>query len=265
MCRVQTIDYDAWARTYDETRGASPSVIAPLLKALSGLAGRALLDIGGGTGNIALPLAEAGFRVALCDLSPEMVRRAAAKLDGTPLAVADAQHLPFRDASFDCAVSINVLGHVPDWRAYFREARRVIRKGPFVMKGATAETLKGNWVLEYLPGIRDHAPPHPYQPEEAIIGGLCAAGFSRVEVTRVHYRDLVDGSFQALKHFPQAFLDDARIMNIAIFKRLPPDELRAGLEAIRRDYRSGRLREVIARYGPLAREYGDGSVFTAWP
>ena len=38
----------------------------------------------------------------------------------------------------------------------------------------------------------------------------------------------------------------------------PPETLSASLAAIRRDHASGRLREVIARYEPLVREYGDG-------
>ncbi len=53
-------------------------------------------------------------------------------------------------------------------------------------------------------------------------------------------------------------------MNTATIRRLPPAELRSGLEAIRRDHRSGRLRDIIARYQPLVQQYGDGSVFTAY-
>lgn len=260
-----TVDYDRWAHTYDATRGASPSVLDPLLEALGPPHGRSLLDIGGGTGNFALSLHEAGFRVALCDLSPAMIRRASQKLAQALLAVADAQRLPFTDASFDCAISVNVLGHVPDWRASFREARRVLRGGPFVVKGSTRETLQASWVTDYLPGIAAHAAGHQFQPEDEIIGALRDAGFQRVELRRVHYHDLADGSFQALKHHPEAFLDDERIMNTATIQRLSPDELRAGLHAIRRDYRSGRLREVIDRYQPLVQRYGDGSLFVAHP
>ena len=79
--------------------------------------GRSLLDIGGGTGNFAAALAQQGFRVALCDYSPEMARRASTKLGVSPVLVADATHLPLRDASFDSAISVNVLGHVADWHA----------------------------------------------------------------------------------------------------------------------------------------------------
>jgi len=262
---MNVIDYDAWAKTYDDTRGASPSVLGPLLDALGPPERRSLLDVGGGTGNFARALAEAGFHVSLCDYSPEMARRASGKLAAAPVTVADATRLPFRDATFDCALSVNVLGHVADWRAMLREARRVIRGGPYVMKASTRETLTANWVVEYLPGIRDHTPAHHYQPETVIVEALREAGFSRVELGRVHYTDMVDGSLQALKHYPEVFLDDERIMNTATLKRLPADELRSGLEAIRRDYRSGGLQEVITRYERLVKEYGDGTVFAAWP
>ena len=262
---MTTIDYDAWAKTYDDTRGASPSVLRPLLAALGPPDGRSLLDIGGGTGNFAHALADASFRVALCDYSPEMTRRAAAKLGDAPVAVADAPQLSFRDGAFDCAISVNVLGHVADWKTMLREARRIIRRGPYVMKASTRETLTANWVVEYLPGIRDHAPLHHYQPENVIVEALREAGFSKVELTRVHYTEMVDGSIQALKHYPEVLLDDDRILNTATLKRIPAAERAAGLNAIRRDHASGRLRKVMARYEPLIREYGDGSVFAAWP
>ncbi len=58
---MKAIDYDAWAKTYDETRGTSPSVLGPIAEALGKPAGRSLLDIGGGTGNFARLLAEAGL------------------------------------------------------------------------------------------------------------------------------------------------------------------------------------------------------------
>jgi ubiquinone/menaquinone biosynthesis C-methylase UbiE len=262
---MAAIDYDAWAQTYDDTRGASPSVLRPLLEALGPPDGRSLLDIGGGTGNFARALAYEGFRVALCDYSPEMARRATVKLGDAPVAVADAPHLPFREASFDCAISVNVLGHVDDWKTMLSEARRVIRRGPYVMKASTRETLNANWVVEYLPGIRDHAPVHHYQPESVIVEALHEAGFSRVDLSRVHYTEIADGSIQALKHQPEVFLDDERILNTATLKRLPTAERDSGLAALRRDHASGRLRDVIARYQPLVEEYGDGSVFAAWP
>lgn len=255
------IDFDRWAGAYDDTRGASASVLRPLLDALGAPAGRALLDVGGGTGNFAAALRGAGFGIVLCDVSAAMARRAADK--GLAAVAAAAQALPFADASFDCAVSVNVVRHLPDRAAAFREARRVLRAGPFVVKVSTAETLRGNWLIEYFPRLLEHQPA--YEPEEELEAELRGAGFGRVEVSRFVYEDPDDGSFQALKRFPERLLDDDAALNTAVLKRLPERELRAGMAQLRRDHASGVLPAVIARYEAAGRGHGDGSVFRATP
>lgn len=261
---MTAIDYDAWAQTYDDSRGASPSVLNPIREALGDPTGDALLDIGGGTGNFAQPLSEAGFAVTLADFSPEMIKRARAKVPTVSFVVADGQRLPFRDASFDCAISINVLGHMPDWRVALKEARRVLRDGPLVLKVSTRETVTANWIMNYFPALIDAAPLHHYQTSDETVAALRNAGFSIVEKCMFHYGDAVDGSFQALKHRPELFLeDDSPIMNTSVLKRVPEPERRHAIETIRRDYASGHLRKIMAQYEPLVREYGDGFVFVA--
>jgi ubiquinone/menaquinone biosynthesis C-methylase UbiE len=261
-----SIDYDEWAKTYDDSRGASPSVLDPIRDALGEANGRSLLDMGGGTGNFAAPLAEAGFEITLADFSREMVRRAQAKLPEARFVVMDAQRLPFRDASFDCAISVNVLGHIADWRLALREMRRVLRDGPLVLKVSTRETVTANWVMKYFPALLDAAPLHHYQPAAETVAALREAGFATVEKRVIHYTDTIDGSFQALKHDPRVFLENEdAVMNTAVLKRVPEAERRRALEQIRRDYNSGRIGEIQAEYEPLVREYGDGFVFVAKP
>lgn len=260
------IDYDAWAKTYDTTRGASPSVLRPLLEALGPAAGRSLLDIGGGTGNFARPLADTGFQVSVVDHSPEMIRRAAAKLPSTPvLAVCDAQHLPLRDHTFDCAVSVNVLGHLPNWRGALREMRRILREGPLVIKASTRETVTANWITHYFPDYIDHAPLHHYRPAKETVDALREAGFSTIELRPIHYTDTVDGSFQALKHNPEMFFNDGLLLNTAAIMRIPEPSRGEGIGRIRADHTSGRLRDVMAEFEPLVATYGDGYLFTARP
>ncbi|MEO8457231.1 MAG: methyltransferase domain-containing protein [Chloroflexota bacterium] len=261
-----SIDYDAWAQTYDDSRGASPSVLNPIREALGEPTGRSLLDIGGGTGNFALPLSQAGFRVTLADYSPAMVRQARRKLPDIDFVVMDGSRLPFEDGSFDCAVSVNVLGHIAEWRLALKEARRVLRGGPLVLKVSTRETVTANWVMNYFPALLDAAPLHHYQPASETVAALRDAGFADVQTRVVHYTDTIDGSFQALKHDPRAFLENEdAVMNTAVLKRVPERERREALDTIRRDYASGRLREIMARFEPLVAEYGDGFVFVARP
>ncbi len=259
---MRSIDYDRWAQTYDSSRGVNPSVLTPVLEALGPPSGRSLIDVGCGTGNFAVPLSEAGFRVTLCDFSPAMAQHAGAKLPDAWATVADAQHLPFREASFDCIASIKVINHVPDWRAMLRELRRVVRDGPAVLVHATTETIEANWVSEYIPSLRDQA---RYRREEETAVALTVAGFRRVDVRHIRYRDMKDGSAQALKHFPEAFLAEPGIRNTSLFHDLSPEQVRKILAAIRRDHESGRLREVMERYEPLVRHHGDGALLAAWP
>lgn len=259
---MQTIDYNAWATTYDATRRASPSIVDALLVALGPARDRLLLDLGGGTGNFALPLYQAGFRVVLCDIAPNMLRRAAAKLPiELSLTAATAEDLPYQNASFDCAVCINVVRHLGDRAAAFAEARRVLRAGPLIIRTTTKETEQAHWAHTYFPTLANHQPPA--QSEHELVADLERVGFEQITLQRFHYQGDSDGSFQALKYHPQALLDGAVAGNLAVFKRLPSAELRQGLQRLRSDLENGRLQQVIAEYQPYSVEYGDGVIVSA--
>jgi len=94
--------------------------------------GRAVLDVGTGTGRAALALARRGARVTGIDASEEMLAVALdrAQQGGARLLVVrgDAHHLSFPDRSFDAAVSLRVLMHTPDWRLCLGELCRVARE-----------------------------------------------------------------------------------------------------------------------------------------
>lgn len=90
-----------------------------------------LLDAGCGTGGFLRRLAEAEPRrqtVGL-DYMPAAARRAADK-SGRPVTAGDANRLPFPDASFGAAVSVDVIGHAGvDPARALAELHRVLRPG----------------------------------------------------------------------------------------------------------------------------------------
>lgn len=101
---------------------------------------RALLDIGTGTGTLAMGAIERwpSAHVTGVDASTEMVAWAAAEADRRlatgdrprfETAVAFADRLPFEDGAFDLAMSSFVFQLVPNRSAALREARRVLRPG----------------------------------------------------------------------------------------------------------------------------------------
>jgi SAM-dependent methyltransferase len=184
-----------------------------------------------------------------------MARQAAAK--GVQAAIAAGEALPFCDGAFDCAIAIKVMNHVHDRAMFVREARRVVRGGPVVFIHASKESIEANWITHYIPSLKAE---QRFEPESATVREMRLAGFE-VEVGRVRYSDLADGSAQALKRFPDAFLTDERIMNTSLLSRLQDDVRRAALVEIRRDYASGRLKEVIARFDDASEKWGDGGVF----
>lgn len=99
-----------------------------------------MLDVGVGTGNLALPALRRwpAVRVTAIDASSEMIRAvedaaarglAAEERARFDTAVAPAAELPFDDAGFDLAISSFVLQLVPNRARALREIRRVLRPG----------------------------------------------------------------------------------------------------------------------------------------
>jgi SAM-dependent methyltransferase len=85
-----------------------------------------VLDFGAGTGTVApLNCRGAGRRVHGTDLD----RRIAANPTLDYASVADGGALPYRDESFDLVVANNVLEHLPNPDAVFREIARVLKPG----------------------------------------------------------------------------------------------------------------------------------------
>jgi ubiquinone/menaquinone biosynthesis C-methylase UbiE len=131
--RSESVSFDRAAGFYDNTRRFSPGVsvaqTAQLREALRAVDGPTL-EIGIGTGRVAIPLVAAGQQMVGVDLSFAMLARLREKSPGQPpLVQADATLLPFRDGSFGGAVVAHVLHLVSDWRIVVAELRRVVQPG----------------------------------------------------------------------------------------------------------------------------------------
>lgn len=124
-------NFDRAAGFYDETRRLPPADMAAFVARLREGFGdvRRILEIGVGTGRVAVPLAEAGYDVTGVDISERMLAVLAAKGSAVRAQVADATDLPFEDDTFDGGLAVHVFHLIPDWPVAVAELVRVVRPG----------------------------------------------------------------------------------------------------------------------------------------
>jgi SAM-dependent methyltransferase len=131
---AESVRFDRAAETYDTTRAISDEAMAATIDLLATqLEGRGhVLEVGVGTGLLALPLHEAGFPLVGVDLTTAMMARLLEKAGGTPpfpLILGDATRMPIADDAFGGAYMRWVLHLIPDWRGVLTEIVRVVEPG----------------------------------------------------------------------------------------------------------------------------------------
>ncbi|MDO7840948.1 class I SAM-dependent methyltransferase [Sphingomonas immobilis] len=96
--------------------------------------GEQILDMAGGTGDIAFRLADGGASVTVADINPQMLevgmeRAAKRGYDGLVWTEANAEVLQFPDRFFDAYTIAFGIRNVTDIPAALKEAHRVLRRG----------------------------------------------------------------------------------------------------------------------------------------
>jgi SAM-dependent methyltransferase len=139
------VNFDRVADVYDATRGlpdeVSERVAEGIADVIHATPETRFLELGVGTGRIAVPVAARGYSYTGVDISSEMMARLQEKANLPNLTVrtADVAALPFGDGSFDAVLAIHVLHLVPEWRRALAEARRVtVPQGYFLYGGNDA-------------------------------------------------------------------------------------------------------------------------------
>ncbi|ONF74399.1 class I SAM-dependent methyltransferase [Amycolatopsis keratiniphila] len=183
--------WDRYAGRYDRDIGVMERLqFAGGREWVCGQARGEVLEVAVGTG-LNFPCYPAGVRLTGVDLSPAMLELAGVRARKLGLEVdlreADAQALPFPEASFDTVVCTLGLCGVPDERVAVAEMHRVLRPGGMLLLldhvGSHHRVLRfGQWLLEKFTVrmIGDYQTRRP-------LPLLAPAGF---EVTRSERRKL---------------------------------------------------------------------------
>lgn len=241
--------YDRIGAGYDGTRRADPGIVSHLHALLRPDPDGRYLDLACGTGNYTCGLAKSGGAWTGVDASEVMLRSARARGGDVEWRRAPADALPFGEASFDGAVCTLAVHHFPDSEAAFREVRRVLRSGPFVLFVCELGRTGRFWLREYFPAMFERIAAK--EPSEAeMLGALRSAGFTDIETEPWFVPDdLIDHFLYCGKRRPELYFDPAIRAGISSFADLSDlGEVDEGLARLRADLASGRFSEVAAAH-----------------
>ncbi len=224
---AERVDFSRNATVYDRRHGAvlDRDDVDRLWRVAGFQTHAAVLDIGAGTGRVAIPFAERGCAVVALEPARGMVDQLRAKTSSPNLSVVigEGGQLPFPSGAFRAVVMARLLYLATDWRQIVREAHRVLAAGGLVLHEWGNGQLEEEWVqireearrLFEQAGI--HQPFHPgVRSEMEVDGDLKALGFLHVSdvvigpgprlTLREFVRRLLEGELSYVWEVPKAVL-----------------------------------------------------------
>jgi demethylmenaquinone methyltransferase / 2-methoxy-6-polyprenyl-1,4-benzoquinol methylase len=169
--------------------------------------GQRILDLAGGTGTSAAPLAAAGAFAVPCDFSVGMLQVGRSRLPQLPFTAGDALHLPFADGVFDAVTMSFGLRNVSDIAKALQEMRRVTRPGGMLLvcefSSPTSPPLRQvylEYLMRALPAVARKVSSNPdayvylaesiraWPDQEHLAQIITDSGWGKV-----HYRNLTGG------------------------------------------------------------------------
>jgi ubiquinone/menaquinone biosynthesis C-methylase UbiE len=134
LAAIKARQQGAWSSGDYAVVGTTLQIVGEeLCEALDLRAGQKVLDVAAGNGNVSLAAARRWCEVVASDYVPALLDRARERADADRLSIefreADAEALPFADASFDVVVSTFGVMFTPDQDRAAAEMVRVCRRG----------------------------------------------------------------------------------------------------------------------------------------
>ncbi len=231
------IDYDKIAAEYVQHRQTHPGVLQNLIST-AGISGDfRVLEVGCGTGNYITAIGSATD--CSCwgiDPSEQMLSRSREQSKNIQFQTGKAEQIGFEPDFFDLVFSVDVIHHVVNHLAYFREAFRVLKRG-----GKLCTVTDSEWI------IRNRQPLATYFPEtiEAELTRYPRIVALRTLAQNVGFGNIIEQTIEFATR-----LTDIQIYRDKAFSALhviSEDAFQRGIKSMENDLLSGPI-PYVARY-----------------
>ncbi|NEQ71077.1 MAG: methyltransferase domain-containing protein [Symploca sp. SIO2D2] len=230
--------YDIIGKGYSKGRAADPRIVDRLTELLDLPKGSSLLDVGAGTGNYSLALAESDYFVTA--LEPSRVMRDQGKTHKRLFwKEGIAEELPFSANAFEGVFMTLCMHHFSDWRKGLKEAMRVCGSGPVVILTFDAFLESNFWLFDYFPLFLEKDKEWFPKLEEM-------RTFSEAELLAdletfpfALPPDLTDHFAAAGWARPEVYLDEHYRRGISSFSSTDHEAVKLGISKLEADLKSG--------------------------
>lgn len=249
--------YDNIGSGYNLTRQADPFVTERLIHHLKPELNQVYLDIGCGTGNYTIAIAQNGFSFWGIDPSEQMLDIARSRNKKIKWLNGFAEQLPAEDNFFDGIIGTLTIHHWKDLKKAFSEiARTLSENGRIVLFTSTPEQMEGYWLNQYFPKMLKSSilqMPSLHSIEEAI-----KTTDLKITNTEIYFIEdkLKDHFLYSGKNNPDIYFEETFRNGISSFTSLAnSEEVECGLKKLRNDIDNNLFDEIKNRYKSESGDY----------
>ena len=254
--------YNLIGDNYNATRVSDPYIAEIIYSSIINNPKGIYLDIGCGTGNYTIAIADKGLNMYGIDPSEKMIATASQRNNQINWMLGSAEEIPVEDNFFDGLFGTLTLHHWQNLEIAFKELFRILKPGSkLVFFTSTPQQMEEYWLNHYFPKMMQNS--IEIMPSEGVLQKAAInAGFIINEPKIYSVQDdLKDHFLYVGKNNPEIYFNDAVQNGISSFRAFSnAEEVKKGLEQLQNDIASEKFTIIKQKYKT---ERGDYLFFKA--
>ena len=231
------INYNETCKIYDLVREEDMVIINRIIEEGKVRSNSKILEIGCGTGNYAVPIANlTEAQVYGMDQSEGMLEKAMAKNSGVKFVRDDAVTLEgFEDNNFDVIYMVDVIHHIKDIDTMFENIYRVLKtKGTVFIFTDSYENIRNRLTTKYFPETLE-VELNRYQSTEDIFEALKNHNFVNIKADNLYVGTDEDAGEKLIKI--------AEKQGYSMFNLISQEAIDRGIERLKEELKKGKIKD----------------------